>query len=204
MSNIEDLDTYILHTWRITESREELMALCHDKQIACDHIAKVKSDKRACEMLAELLLLKSFSGNESPVLCHTEDGAPYIKDSKAHISITHSKDLVCIGISLSRPIGIDIETNPDKILRVRSKFLSDEELEYIPENDRLKNQLAWSAKEAIYKAASISGLSIKDDIRLNELITGGTVTHNGKTTAYSVVNEFHYDDNYIVSVTRPE
>lgn len=204
MPGIKKYDDYTLYTWEITETRDTLVGLCLSKNINCSHIHAIKSDKRACEMLAELLLINEITGNNATELFHDEDGAPYISNYKAHISITHSDKIVCIAISQSHPIGIDIETNVDKIIKVRHKFLSDEELRYIPENDLLKNHMAWSAKEAVFKVAKIKELSLKDNITLNSEISLATVSFKDKSTAYYITHEYNDDNCFFTTVARPK
>lgn len=196
-------DTPILRIWKITESREELMQQCFSQNINCSHITEIKSDKRACEMLAELLLIKEFFGNESAELCHTEEGAPFIKDSQVHISITHSRDIVCLGVSYSCPIGIDLEFGTEKIIRVRQKFLNEEELVFFPEDDTLRNRMAWSAKEAVYKAASVKGIDLKEYIRLNKELSLATFRNNGKEKHFTLTHQFFYDMGLVVAIARP-
>lgn len=193
---------YSLHWWIITESREELLERCNQKGIDCTNITKVKSDKRACEILAERLIIHQALGSNA-LLCHTEEGAPYIKDNPIHISITHSQNIVCIALSQYCPLGIDIELGIDKILRVRDKFLNNGEQEHIADNDSAKSRLAWCAKEAIYKAASVKGIDFKEDITLNDDISSGIFRHNGTATVYNLYHTC-IEDKYLATIATQE
>ena len=64
-------------------------------------------------------------------------------------------------------IGIDIETQAERAHRVRSRFLNQSENAIIAEGDSATCLMAWTAKEAIYKAAGVELLSLADDIALN-------------------------------------
>lgn len=204
MPGIKKYDDYTLYTWKITESRNTLIGLCQSKNLNCSHIHAIKSDKRACEMLAEVLLIHEITGNNTTELHHDEDGAPYINNYKAHISITHSDKIVCIAVSQSCPIGIDIETNVDKIIKVRHKFLSNEELKYIPESDISKNHMAWTAKEAVFKVARIKELSLKDNITLNEDISIASVSFSEKSKTYDITHEYSEDNGFFITVAKPK
>lgn len=204
MPGIKTYDDYTLYTWNITESRDTLINLCKSLNIDCSHTFTIRNDRRACEMLAELLLINQITGDNSITLCHTDNGVPYIKNLNAHISITHSGNIVCIAVSQSCPIGIDIENNIEKIIKVRHKFLSDEEREYIPKSNILKNHMAWTAKEAVYKVAMINELSLKEHITLNEEISLASVSFNGKCELYRITHEYNEDNSFFITVAKPK
>jgi 4'-phosphopantetheinyl transferase len=69
-----------------------------------------------------------------------------------HISISHSDDLAGIVIS-DLPIGIDIQGEDSKLLRIERKFTHETEREFLPNGlSRLASlALIWSAKEAVFK-----------------------------------------------------
>ena len=58
-------------------------------------------------------------------LYYDQQGKPHLRDGK-HISITHSYNFSAIIVS-DRPVGIDIEKQRDKILRIAQKFTPIEE-----------------------------------------------------------------------------
>ena len=190
--------TIKLRFWHITESRDELMSLCCENGIKCDHVTAVKSDKRACEMLAVLLLVHDF--NKKWELAHNEDGAPSIRNQKGpFISITHSENVVCVATS-PLPFGIDIEMNSEKILRVRKKFLNEEELLYFPEDNALHHMMAWTAKEAVYKAFSTKGLDFRNNIRLTPELHRGVVEHDGEITRYHISRLWYGKHDFLITI----
>lgn len=201
MPGMSTEEAYTLCTWKLRESREELADLCTSQGIDCTITNGIKSDKRAGEMLAEMLLLRRFFG-KNVTLCHTKEGAPYIKEVPMHISITHSHDIVCIAFSQHSPIGIDIEFNSEKTVKVRNKFLNKEELSLFPETDMLKNKQAWCSKEAIYKAAKAKGIDLKEDIRIDKDLTAGIFIHNGTEKRYKLRHHPHID-GYMITVAIP-
>lgn len=76
-------------------------------------------------------------------------------------SISHSRDYAVLVVSPDgRPIGVDIESFRPTLRRVVPKFLSADEAAAYATDERLL--LAWTLKEASYKAAGITGLSLLD------------------------------------------
>ena len=82
-------------------------------------------------------------------------------------SLSHGGDPA---VALYHPflhVGIDVEGPRAQLSRIAQKFLHSEELAFI-EGHSQKDWLlrvAWGAKEAVYKAAHVKGLSFSDDIR---------------------------------------
>ena len=91
-------------------------------------------------------------------------GKPFI-NSDLNISISHSKCLAAIVFSEHNKAGVDIELKEIKILNIQNKFLNDSEKlenEYQSNVDYLT--MIWTAKESIYKAIGIKGVSFSDNI----------------------------------------
>lgn len=88
---------------------------------------------------------------------HEADGSPILAGSSLHISISHSRHYVALALHPTLRIGIDIEEpRLEQLRRVISKFLSPTELPMW--QDRLLE--AWTAKEAAFKAAGLSGIGL--------------------------------------------
>lgn len=89
-------------------------------------------------------------------LVHDDDGAPLLVGSPLHISISHSRNFAAIMLDSSSRCGVDIEeARLDQLERVRTKFLTPAEL--AAGVDLLT---AWTAKEAVFKAAGTPGLGL--------------------------------------------
>lgn len=113
---------------------------------------------------------------------HFDSGAPYIDKSMSRISITHT-DHLFIGAFLPKTpdcnlevfnprtaMGIDAERLDRKqVIKIRERFLSDKELSMIDEDDITANIIAWTSKEALYKAALTPGLDFRDNIQIEKL-----------------------------------
>lgn len=113
---------------------------------------------------------------------HFRNGSPFLMGETSRISITHTGRFLAVATLPPTPeadlavfsertaMGIDAEPS-DRVqtLRVRDRFLSESELQIIPADDILLNVMAWTAKEALYKAALSAGLDFRDDIKILSL-----------------------------------
>lgn len=153
--------TSILGIWRLEESQDELLALLDNREWS-DDIISIKSESRRLEKLAVRVLLKELAGLEKDI-CYLETGKPYFKDGSYNISISHTKGYAAVILSKKYPVGVDIEQLSDRVIRVKSKYISDKE--YIDrDKDVVHLLLHWSAKEAIYKLLDIPGIELKEEV----------------------------------------
>jgi phosphopantetheinyl transferase len=93
-------------------------------------------------------------------LHHDADGAPLLRGSELHISVSHSRRFAAIALHPAYRIGVDVEEmRPAQLRRVQSRFISLSEAAQWAATD---SQLlaAWTIKEAVYKAAATPGLSL--------------------------------------------
>lgn len=113
---------------------------------------------------------------------HFHNGAPFLVGEIGRISITHTGRFLAVATLPDTPevdlsvfseraaMGIDAErADREQTLRVREKFLSDDELQMIDKGDVKMNVMAWTAKEALYKAAMQEGLDFRNNIRILSL-----------------------------------
>ncbi len=100
---------------------------------------------------------------------YDESGKPSI-NSDLNISISHSKFMAAIVFSENNKAGIDIEHKENKIINIQNKFLNDSEK---LENEHQSNvdylTMIWTAKESIYKAIGIKGVSFSDNIIIKDI-----------------------------------
>lgn len=134
--------------WKTTESDEELLDYL---QLSPYRIMKYLTlgPKQAKEYLGLRACLKEL--NLDFDVYYNKNGKPYLPSSK-QLSITHSFDMVCIGLSKFN-IGIDIEKNrPGKILNIKEKFIREDEAAWIPtEREEEYLHVIWGIKEGLYK-----------------------------------------------------
>ena len=103
---------------------------------------------------------------------------PYLTDEQYHFSISHCGDYAAAIVSKTQRVGVDIELPVEKILRIRSKFSTDEEFSMInsqytmfklPTAHCQLPTVIWSTKEAIFKWYGAGGVDFKNDIQLRKI-----------------------------------
>ena len=107
--------------------------------------------------------------NPSYKIRYDESGKPSI-NSDLNISISHSNLIAGIVFSGFNQTAIDIEDKESKIINIQNKFLNESEKlkdEYQSDVDYLTK--IWTAKESIYKALGIKGISFSDDIIIKDI-----------------------------------
>ena len=152
--------------WKITESYEELSdtVALNDKNSIRLGGMKSQMHQRAFLSVRKLLQLAGYSDFD---LYYDEFGKPHLSDSK-YISITHSHDFSAIIIS-DETVGIDIELQRNKIIKIADKFCNTE-FQFLNPNDQpefiRKLTVIWGAKEAIFKIRNEKGISFKNHIQV--------------------------------------
>ena len=168
--NIADTDIYIAPIGIL----DDLIAKATPQQMQL--IDSVASPRRQAETLATRQLVCEILGPQAAI-GHNPDGSPNIIDSNLNISISHSRDYVAIALNAHQRIGIDIESWRDSLNIVREKFLTTHEIA-VYNSPQLLLQ-AWTSKEAIFKAAGITGLPFHNILLpLDTTKNIATVTHN--------------------------
>jgi phosphopantetheinyl transferase len=99
------------------------------------------------------------------ILIQNDRNRPYFQDSDWHVSLTHSYPYVAAACSRKFRIGIDIEKPGRNIEKIAPRFLSAKEWGKWQSSSNLLT-LAWSAKESVYKAVGIPGLSFQKEIEV--------------------------------------
>ena len=125
-------------------------------------------------------------------MVYDEFGKPHLKDGKL-ISITHSFTFSGIIISDDTPVGIDIEKQRDKILKIAHKFTPIEEYKSIANHDALVSKLTivWGAKESLYKIYGKKKLLFLNNIYIEDFSfetneTTGKILYEGVTDEYKI------------------
>ena len=133
-----------------------------------NNLLKVKKDELFRE---QFLAVRKILQLEDPSykIRYDESGKPSI-NSDLNISISHSNLMAAIVFSDHNKAGIDIELKENKIINIQNKFLNDSEKQ---ENEYQSNvdylTMIWTAKESIYKALGIKGVSFSDNIIIKNI-----------------------------------
>jgi len=176
--------------WKIEESFEELSEGINLTLHSSNRVTKMKSDlhRRGFLSVRHLMALEGYTDHD---LFYDGNGKPHLTDDK-HISITHSYIFSAIIIS-DFEIGIDIEKQRLKILRIAHKFTPIEEYRAMINEIAImrKLTLVWCAKEALYKSFAQPGVSFiqniyVDDFSLDKRKTTARVSFEGDEVVYNV------------------
>ena len=122
---------------------------------------------------------------------HLECGAPVLDGIAQRISVSHTSHCMAIaslpktpdidlsGVNARTAMGIDLEkSDRGQVIKIRDKFLSDGEKNLLPPvtdiekstpEDVRQHILAWTCKEALYKAGMGMASDWKEDYKITEL-----------------------------------
>ncbi|AGD98259.1 putative phosphopantetheinyl transferase [Blattabacterium sp. (Blatta orientalis) str. Tarazona] len=107
------------------------------------------SEKRKKEFLGVRYALRYIGINKN--VFYNEKRKPFLFPQEKYISFSHSFEKIAIAIS-SYHIGIDIEKLRKKIVRVKKKFIREDESIFIHQNYEIDYlHIIWGIKESLYK-----------------------------------------------------
>jgi phosphopantetheinyl transferase len=149
---------------------------------------KSELHKRGFMSVRHLLAEAGYTDHD---LYYNSLGKPHLRDDK-HISITHSYTFSAIIVS-NQPVGIDIEMQRDKILRIANKFTTFEDYKTLANVDAVirKLTIVWGAKESLYKLYAQEGLSFLKHIYIEDFYfdtakTKGSINFHGSSSKYQL------------------
>jgi phosphopantetheinyl transferase len=97
---------------------------------------------------------------------------PYLPNEEYHFSISHCGDYAAAIVSSESRVGIDIEIPSERIIRIKDKFLNEQEKQKWSTDglqpDIFALTLLWSCKEAVFKWYGDGGVDFSDQITLLE------------------------------------
>ncbi|TYQ00327.1 4'-phosphopantetheinyl transferase superfamily protein [Tenacibaculum adriaticum] len=177
--------------WKIEESFEELSVGIQLTKNSTDRVSSMKSEIHRRGFLSVRHLLKEV-GYADDDLVYDEFGKPHLKNGK-HISITHSFTFSALIVSDNKPVGIDIEKQRDKIVKIAHKFTPIEEYNTIANHEALVSKLTivWGAKESLYKIYGKKQLRFLENIYVEDFSfendnTTAEIRYDGETFGYDV------------------
>ena len=177
--------------WKIEESFEQLFKGVELTEKNSNRLNNMKSDLHRRGFLSVRHLLNEVGYTDAD-LVYDEFGKPHLKNGK-FISITHSFTFSGIIISDDQPVGIDIEKQRDKILKIAHKFTPIEAYKSIANHDALVSKLTivWGAKESLYKIYGKKKLLFLENIYIDDFSfetsqTTGNILYESKTTTFKI------------------
>lgn len=154
-----------LKAWHITEDvsffEEKIELYDSEKEI----LSNIKRETRKLQWLSARYILKQLTNNQEVI--KNKHGKPFLKTKDGFISISHCQDYAVAIFSKELNVGIDIEPQREKVIRIADKFLSDNELSYIEKENEVKHLItSWAMKEAAFKWYGREYISFKDGIHI--------------------------------------
>jgi phosphopantetheinyl transferase len=192
--NLQYEDAKILVV-ELKDSVDELYQQWLQKGLDTAEYEKITSEKRKKEYLGVRLAMRSLL-NKDVLISYTSDGKPFIADESYQISISHSSKWIAVMAHPTRLVGIDIECPTNKIKNIFARFLSKTEQEELSNgNDIAQLQLAWSAKEALYKIIGKQAIDFANQLRIFPF----EAKNNGEISAQHIDTKTLYSLFYIQS-----
>jgi 4'-phosphopantetheinyl transferase len=177
--------------WKIEESISKLQEGIVLSENSTTRLNSMKSQLHQRGFLSIRHLLKKVGYSDADLI-YDEFGKPHLKNGK-FISITHSFTFTAIIVSDKFHVGIDIEKQREKILKIAHKFTPFEEYKTIANVDALISKLTivWGAKESLYKIYGKKKLLFLhhiyiEDFKFADEKTTGEIRYNGENTAYNI------------------
>ncbi|MAU15215.1 MAG: 4-phosphopantetheinyl transferase [Muricauda sp.] len=180
-----------VYIWKVTEPEVELSKDVELTQHCQDRMDGMKSEahRRAFLSIRHLMAEAGYVDHD---LYYDDFGKPHLKDGK-YISITHSHNFTGIIISETDEVGIDIEMQRDKILRIAHKFTPIQEYKTLANSEAIirKLTIVWGAKESLYKIYAQQGLSFLRHIHVMDFTfedtrTVAEILYEGKKSHYEI------------------
>lgn len=180
-----------VYIWKIGESETELSEGIELTPHCQNRMDGMKSELHRRGFLS-IRHLMAKAGYVDQDLYYDDAGKPHLKDGK-HISITHSHEFTGIIIGDTDEVGIDIELQREKILRIANKFTPLEEYKTLANTDALirKLTIVWGAKESLFKIYAQGGLSFfhhvdVKDFSFDDTQTTAEILYHGDQSHYHI------------------
>jgi len=180
-----------IYIWKVTEPENDLAKSIRLTENSQNRMAGMKSEMHRRAFLSIRHLFKE-AGFEDAAVFYNEFGKPFLHDGR-HISITHSNQFTAVIIGSTIEVGIDIEKQRDKILRIAHKFTPLTEYRTLANSEAVirKLTIVWGAKESLYKIYAQPGLSFLKHIDVHDFLffdkkTTASISYQGKKSNYEV------------------
>ena len=178
--------------WEISESEEELYNMLQLDEKEQQHFQAL-SKARQKQWLGSRVLLRTLLQTEQPIeLNIDEHRKPFLNNFPFEISISHANHMAAVIIYEGKKVGIDIEKISERILKIKNKFLSTEELKFISATNELEQlHVCWGAKESLFKLYGKGSLPFIEGIKINAFEYSKT----GQVAASIAIPAYHANFN---------
>ena len=177
----------LVGVWKVEETIDRLRSMFVDFSLYESGLQRFKSEKRQLEWLAVRVLLKELLGEEKPI-AYLSSGKPYLKDGSACISFSHTCGYVAVAVHPTKEVGIDIEQYGDRVCRLASRFVREDEMESVRAGNEIYALLLhWSAKETMFKLMNQSDVDFLDHLHILPFVP----SESGEMEAVEYRTEMH-------------
>ena len=165
---VNDLTKVLI--WKIQEPLSDLSRCAELTQKSKKRLESMKSILHQQGFASIRLLLKEAGYLDADV-SYDEFGKPHLNDG-SFISMTHSHTFSAIILSKKDKVGIDIEKQRDRIIKIAHKFTSMSIHNVLFDRDALvcKLTIVWGAKESLYKIYGKKRLAFLKNIHISLLL----------------------------------
>jgi phosphopantetheinyl transferase len=165
-------ETTRLAIWKIEETEEFFLGNVPLEQDV------THPQKRLQHLAGRFLLQFLFPDFPFELVRIADTKKPFLEDEQYHFSISHCGDYAAAIVSRDKRVGIDIEIPGEKVLRVKDKFLNEEEKKNFLEDDSIQMPtLLWCAKEAVFKWYGLGGVDFRKHILLTKQNSADQTIH---------------------------
>jgi phosphopantetheinyl transferase len=157
-----------LGIWKIEENEDFF------KYNVPQHRDVTHPHKRLQHLAGRFLLQFLFPDFPYELIQIADTRKPYLPGEQYHFSISHCGDYAAAIVSRDNRVGIDIEIPVDKIVRIKDKYLNEEEQsQWATGNGQTSSQnlnvlltLLWSCKESVFKWYGDGKVDFREHINL--------------------------------------
>ncbi len=195
--------THSIYTGSVMYDRsEEMHRYLQQLNLNLTHLQQIKNKKRRAEwMFIREVMSKNMPKGED--IIYDEHRKPFFKNSTHYLSISHSNEKIAISVNEKHETGVDLQYITDKIIRIKSKFLNEFELERVSD-DPLQLTCHWCIKEALFKIYGKKDAFLKENFEVKDFTfedNFGTATGITKVGNYFTEQkmELRKLDNYMMA-----
>lgn len=186
-----------LAVWEISESLDELLIDYTINENETAAFKSISNEGRKKQWLATRKLLFELTNNPDLWIAHDDNRKPILNDEQLSVSISHTSNYVAILLGENISLGIDIEKLSPRIYKIKHKFCSETENEYLADDENLLARLyiIWSAKESLFKMYGKGNLDFKKNLFIHpfEFNPPGSLKAHIKCKDLDTEVELYYD-----------
>lgn len=147
--------------------KQHLIINQYDEKALSERLHPLKKS----EWLVSRFLIKALLGVKSELILESDGNSkPRLLNHPAKLSISHSNSLAAVIVSMEKRVSVDIEKVHDKVLKIVSRFMHENEAILLPEMDKtLYATIVWSVKETIFKLFPDAHLPFREGISIQSV-----------------------------------